>query len=164
MARNHLCRDLHPYICTHEKCETADRLYERYSEWIQHELVEHNSRTQCVLCPLSSWATGEPHHTGQHLVELALFALPPSLRNWREDEDAADEDGKDGDDDEEEEEENVDEDRKDADGRNSDATVDLGTDATGRIEAVDTPWADWDAQFAAQRADSDDWSLIRPGL
>lgn len=42
--------DLKPYVCIFEKCPTADRLYERYSDWSTHEREVHRKEWFCNSC------------------------------------------------------------------------------------------------------------------
>jgi hypothetical protein len=87
MDRKHVYRDLRPYVCVSKECETAGCLYGRRRAWIAHERKVHAQESSgphyCVLCSLASATRdGQLEHIAQHLEELALFALPPSLGKW----------------------------------------------------------------------------------
>jgi hypothetical protein len=47
-TRQHVYRDLHPYCCTFDNCNTSDRLYDSRHEWFQHELKAHRTSWQCI--------------------------------------------------------------------------------------------------------------------
>jgi hypothetical protein len=86
--RRHVWRDLHPYLCTVDGCDTADRIYQSRHAWFEHEVETHysdteaNLSTSCVLCGdrLTSFARLRKH-MGNHQQRLALFALPEAIRD-----------------------------------------------------------------------------------
>ncbi|KAL4886790.1 hypothetical protein BJY04DRAFT_212767 [Aspergillus karnatakaensis] len=46
----HVYSDLQPYICTFGNCVQADRLYDSYTEWSEHERRFHRREWQCGFC------------------------------------------------------------------------------------------------------------------
>ena len=45
--RQHVLRDLQPYLCTFGGCSEANTLYERRRDWIAHELQSHRNEWCC---------------------------------------------------------------------------------------------------------------------
>ncbi|KAJ4375956.1 hypothetical protein N0V83_001235, partial [Neocucurbitaria cava] len=39
--RKHVLKDLHPYLCTVDGCDTADRIYQSRDTWFEHEEKNH---------------------------------------------------------------------------------------------------------------------------
>jgi hypothetical protein len=81
--RKHICRHLHPYLCTVDGCDTADHIYHSYHAWYEHEIETHysntdtNLSTSCMLCGIMLTNFVDlRRHMGGHQRELALFALP----------------------------------------------------------------------------------------
>jgi hypothetical protein len=90
--RRHVWRDLHPYLCTVDGCDTADRIYQSRHAWFEHEVETHysdteaNLSTSCVLCGvrLTSFARLR-RHMGNHQQRLAVFALSDAMRDHDDD-------------------------------------------------------------------------------
>lgn len=51
MCRNHILRDLQPYVCTYIDCEEGSQLYDCWKEWASHETWVHNRTWQCQEHP-----------------------------------------------------------------------------------------------------------------
>lgn len=47
-SRNHVMRDLHPYICTFKGC--SFKLFSSRHEWFEHELLTHQKSWRCDRC------------------------------------------------------------------------------------------------------------------
>ncbi|KAL9010653.1 MAG: hypothetical protein Q9173_004435, partial [Seirophora scorigena] len=45
--KQHVLRDLQPYICTFDGCPQANTLYERRSDWMHHEKKHHRREWSC---------------------------------------------------------------------------------------------------------------------
>jgi hypothetical protein len=88
----HVFSDLMPYVCIFPDCKTADRVYERRHQWVEHLkshtaplLDQRPSRdTACPLCQ-KTVARGSDldRHIARHLESLCLFAVPRRLfEDW----------------------------------------------------------------------------------
>ena len=79
-------KDLRPYVCTYDDCDTGNQLYDSMKDWLGHEAQMHQANVnlrQCPFCP----ETSNAHHIAAHLRRLALFALPRSNNLEQADED-----------------------------------------------------------------------------
>lgn len=65
--REHILRDLQPYMCTYEDCPDADALYASRSAWLAHEANVHRRVWRCFAHP-------EPLFTSQDSLENHLEA------------------------------------------------------------------------------------------
>lgn len=45
--KQHVLRDLQPYVCTFGGCSQANTLYERRSDWMHHEIQSHRREWSC---------------------------------------------------------------------------------------------------------------------
>ncbi|CAO2647556.1 Nn.00g084780.m01.CDS01 [Neocucurbitaria sp. VM-36] len=86
--RKHVSADLHPYLCTVDGCDTADRIYQSRHEWFKHEEETHYSSiakklsVTCLLCgDRLERFTSFKLHMGRHQEQLAFFALPLAYRS-----------------------------------------------------------------------------------
>ncbi|KAE8358236.1 hypothetical protein BDV27DRAFT_150625 [Aspergillus caelatus] len=91
ISRTHILRDLRPYLCTYEDCKDADQQYDSLSDWINHETITHQSKSNTAYnekremsveaprkCPFCLEDAG-PHHIATHLRRVACFSLPRSV-------------------------------------------------------------------------------------
>ena len=46
--REHLLRDLRPYVCTYPDCADGDQLYDSWKDWVAHETWTHNRIWRCI--------------------------------------------------------------------------------------------------------------------
>lgn len=46
--RDHVLRDLRPYICTYEDCRDGDQQYDTFRQWVSHEERSHRTARQCT--------------------------------------------------------------------------------------------------------------------
>jgi len=74
-------RDLGPYVCLLEDCETPDKLYRQKTRWLEHMTKEDISlrgedERSCPLCGASGASTRLLPHVQAHLLSLALLCLP----------------------------------------------------------------------------------------
>ena len=46
--REHIFRDLRPYICTYAECATGDQVYDSWKDWTTHERWTHNKAWRCT--------------------------------------------------------------------------------------------------------------------
>ncbi|KAE8416102.1 hypothetical protein BDV36DRAFT_297473 [Aspergillus pseudocaelatus] len=89
--QTHILRDLRPYLCTYEDCKDADQQYDSLSDWINHETITHQSKSNTAYnekremsvkaprkCPFCLEDAG-PHHIATHLRRVACFSLPRSV-------------------------------------------------------------------------------------
>ena len=53
--REHVFRDLRPYICTHTECDSGNQLYDSWKDWATHERWTHNKIWECSEHPTSSY-------------------------------------------------------------------------------------------------------------
>ncbi|KAH7368950.1 hypothetical protein B0T11DRAFT_327086 [Plectosphaerella cucumerina] len=62
----HVFRDLRPYVCTFEGCQTAGKMYVSRHEWVYHEMQTHRREYVCKECDqvLSSRAEMTEHIRG----------------------------------------------------------------------------------------------------
>ena len=68
--REHIFRDLRPYVCTYLDCQSADQLYDSYKDWASHELTSHCSIWPCKLHPELAFSTKsslENHWFQEHM-------------------------------------------------------------------------------------------------
>ncbi|MCJ1465208.1 hypothetical protein MMC07_003824 [Pseudocyphellaria aurata] len=49
--REHIFRDLRPYICTYAHCDTGHQVYDSWKDWTTHELWAHNKVWRCAEHP-----------------------------------------------------------------------------------------------------------------
>ncbi|KAM0418719.1 hypothetical protein ACHAPT_012317 [Fusarium lateritium] len=49
--KRHVFRDLRPYVCTFQDCQSADKLYVSRCDWRYHELQIHRRKYVCKECP-----------------------------------------------------------------------------------------------------------------
>ncbi|KAB8349465.1 hypothetical protein FH972_023492 [Carpinus fangiana] len=47
VSRDHLFRDLRPYVCTYEDCRESTQLYDNRSDWVKHEDWAHRRIWRC---------------------------------------------------------------------------------------------------------------------
>ncbi|KAK7537297.1 uncharacterized protein J3D65DRAFT_374991 [Phyllosticta citribraziliensis] len=45
--KNHILRDLQPYVCTFASCSLVDRVFENRDAWWEHEISHHRSQFYC---------------------------------------------------------------------------------------------------------------------
>ena len=72
-------KDLRPYLCTYDQCDTGNQLYDSMEDWLSHEAQMHQANVdsrQCPFCP----ETSNAHHIAAHFRRLAFFALPMHFR------------------------------------------------------------------------------------
>jgi ankyrin repeat protein len=74
---HHVMKDLRPYQCLHEDCQTADQLYDSLKDWISHESECHGRSLQRQKCPFCDELPNN-YHIASHLRKIALFSLPRS--------------------------------------------------------------------------------------
>lgn len=46
--REHVLRDLRPYICTYEECRDGDQQYDTFKQWFAHEERSHRTARKCA--------------------------------------------------------------------------------------------------------------------
>ena len=83
-GRSHQFYDIQPYVCLHEKCITASRLFGSRREWEAHlaghdSVLPAGSHDRCPLCHNSYISDGILNHVARELQQLALFVLPAEL-------------------------------------------------------------------------------------
>jgi ankyrin repeat protein len=73
-----MLRDLQPYSCTHQHCETPEKLYASRHEWIEHELWAHRKIWQCSVHPNEEYSSPQSYeeHIRQHHADIAESHLP----------------------------------------------------------------------------------------
>ncbi|KAL4953681.1 kinase-like domain-containing protein [Aspergillus filifer] len=78
----HVYSDLRPYICTFGGCQDADRLYDSYTEWSEHESQFHRCEWACSLCSHISdtESSFSVHLEASHLKELSRDQLHTVLK------------------------------------------------------------------------------------
>jgi hypothetical protein len=86
VIRNHVYKDLRPYVCTFVDCTAPDRLFETRNRWSEHEAQAHMRWWECVdgcKKPFNSKSAFEDHirHTHQNLFIGNQF---PALVNMQE--------------------------------------------------------------------------------
>ncbi|KAL6876222.1 hypothetical protein HDV57DRAFT_510564 [Trichoderma longibrachiatum] len=64
--RAHVIRDLRPYVCTYERCSTAEQLYDNRDDWIQHETSAHHTILRCPKHEGETFTTKEAYETHIH--------------------------------------------------------------------------------------------------
>ena len=64
MHREHVLRDLRPYVCTYPDCNEGDQLYDRWKDWASHEQWKHRKTWYCIYHPSLDFKTVEDfkHH------------------------------------------------------------------------------------------------------
>lgn len=70
-------KDLGPYTCTFENCDTGGQLYDSLSDWRSHEIQVHEADSNQRRCPFC-FVDASLQHIAGHLRRIALFALPRS--------------------------------------------------------------------------------------
>ncbi|EAS37311.2 uncharacterized protein CIMG_02665 [Coccidioides immitis RS] len=86
--REHVYRDLHPYICTFEDCATPDRLFAHRNEWFEHEKQERQWSPGGTVSPVQQEIAlylQFRRHLAKHQKQLALFALPSNVQQDNDD-------------------------------------------------------------------------------
>ncbi|KAH7141974.1 hypothetical protein EDB81DRAFT_723219, partial [Dactylonectria macrodidyma] len=63
--REHILRDLQPYMCTYEECSDADAMYASRPAWLAHEADAHRRVWRCFTHP-------EPLYTSQDALQQHL--------------------------------------------------------------------------------------------
>ncbi|KAK0732477.1 hypothetical protein B0T21DRAFT_196440 [Apiosordaria backusii] len=48
---SHVIRDLQPYVCTFDSCDSGDQLFSSRSDWFNHEIQLHRAIWSCKTCP-----------------------------------------------------------------------------------------------------------------
>ena len=48
VVREHIFRDLRPYVCTYVDCEIGDQVYDSWKDWTTHERWAHNKAWRCA--------------------------------------------------------------------------------------------------------------------
>ena len=86
VIRNHVYRDLRPYVCTFVDCTVPDRLFEDRNDWSEHEAQAHMRWWECVdgcKKPFNSKSAFEDHirHIHQNLFIGNQF---PALVNMQQ--------------------------------------------------------------------------------
>ncbi|CAK7197989.1 hypothetical protein SEUCBS139899_000644 [Sporothrix eucalyptigena] len=65
----HLLEDLEPYLCTFDKCFSAQETYAQRDEWYRHELESHRIK-KTWLCPACMKEFDTKHEATEHLVQI----------------------------------------------------------------------------------------------
>ena len=75
----HLFTDLRPYICHVKDCSIPDELHDSWHMWLWHIQNRHPGQAEgyCPFCRDKFHGRTWAKHVGLHLLDLALFALPP---------------------------------------------------------------------------------------
>ncbi|KAI5793180.1 ankyrin repeat-containing domain protein [Geopyxis carbonaria] len=87
--KKHVFTDIQPYICLEANCPSPARSYGSTTLWKQHYLARHPG-VKYEICPLrcdnNIRFSGDEwyKHICEHLREIRLMALPPSLRKINE--------------------------------------------------------------------------------
>ncbi|KAL8911247.1 MAG: hypothetical protein Q9171_003545 [Xanthocarpia ochracea] len=76
-VRRHVVKDLRPYSCTFRDCATGGQLYDSSKDWLHHEAQQHEADMNHRFCPFC-FADASTQHIAEHLIRIALFALPRS--------------------------------------------------------------------------------------
>jgi hypothetical protein len=73
-TRNHILRDLSPYVCTYSLCTTPDRIYASRRDWLDHEELQHRIVWVCRFHPLLQFSTQNSleHHLHNEVHEGML--------------------------------------------------------------------------------------------
>ena len=64
----HILHDLEPYLCTFDKCFSAQETYARRDEWYRHELESHRIK-KTWLCPACMREFDTKQEATEHLVQ-----------------------------------------------------------------------------------------------
>ena len=87
-------KDLQPYVCTFEDCQTASSQYNSLKRLDEHERSAHiwvKASSECLFCKVhvSHNAVRDEvgllrygPHIGQHLEEIAFLASPKAHGDW----------------------------------------------------------------------------------
>ena len=97
----HVFFDLQPYVCLDLHCEEPQKIYATRRLWLHHAKAAHSKQTtteigesrtrRCPLCTESFGNAGKyDSHCARHLQDLALFVLPPNLRDVDEETESKD--------------------------------------------------------------------------
>ena len=70
-------KDLRPYTCTFENCDTGSQLYDSLKDWLGHEVQIHRADVIKRCCPFC-FEDPSAQHIAEHLRRVALFSLPRS--------------------------------------------------------------------------------------
>jgi hypothetical protein len=65
--RNHIARDVSPYVCPFEACDVPDILYSSTKDWKTH-IYAHHTRLNQWLCPACSKTTDTSHGFIEHVM------------------------------------------------------------------------------------------------
>ena len=57
--REHILRDLRPYVCTYPECREEDQLYDRWKDWANHEQWAHSRTWRCPDHPRAYFETAD---------------------------------------------------------------------------------------------------------
>ena len=105
VRRNHVMKDLRPYVCTHPDCSEAKTHYGSRTEMIDHELKKHETfiqdetlrggliepstklsdRVSCPFCRKSCPRLDtieRGRHIGRHMEEIAFVVVPTVYEEW----------------------------------------------------------------------------------
>lgn len=96
--RQHVFKDLKPYVCTAETCDRASKLYIHSWVWAMHDAAHDDicpSLAHCAFCGAEYQTKGNFYykHMSKHLREISLSILSQAI-----DEDGGDKDDDSGDD------------------------------------------------------------------
>lgn len=86
LIRNHVLKDLEPYMCTFPQCSKPDQMYSSRLDWQEHELEEHRSEWHCNVTDHKAYQSqGEfkAHMVEQHASSLSPEQLNPLLHSFR---------------------------------------------------------------------------------
>src|SRR5690606_39338858 len=64
--REHLCKDLTPYICTFASCMTPLRMFSTEEDWFCHEVTFHRRQWKCPRC---EWAFALLYQFTNHIIQ-----------------------------------------------------------------------------------------------
>ena len=80
--RSHLIHDLRPYICTYERCELAQVMYDRRQDWVEHESSMHRKSWRCWEHPDQTFAniSAYEHHLYEYHLDKAKGELEELLK------------------------------------------------------------------------------------
>ena len=76
--REHIFRDLRPYMCTYIDCPSGDQLYDSWKDWASHERWTHNKIWRCTehsTKAFSSRLEFEQHLTQMHAQKRGWMEL-----------------------------------------------------------------------------------------
>ena len=74
LIREHIFRDLRPYVCTYTDCNSGDQLYDSWKDWITHERWAHNKIWCCPTHPSEKFNSALSFK--QHLQDDCYQTLP----------------------------------------------------------------------------------------